>query len=173
MNGRFKESYLLALLALLGAAFHFVIFFPGSMSVDSWNQIMQARSGVYADWHPPMMAFLWRLIETFWPGPTGMLVLHLTLFWYALFRFSVHLKSKYMFVRLAVLAIGLLPMVTGIIGAIWKDIGVGACGLLAYSYLCFPGPRKIEARLIALACFVYVIGVRRNGLFLAIPGRIR
>ncbi|NBY19037.1 hypothetical protein EBQ74_02025 [bacterium] len=35
-------------------------FYPGSMSPDSYDQLRQALTNHYNDWHPPVMAWFWR-----------------------------------------------------------------------------------------------------------------
>lgn len=38
-----------------------LIYYPANMSPDSLNQYRQAVSGIYDDWHPPIMAFVLKL----------------------------------------------------------------------------------------------------------------
>src|SRR5260370_15822462 len=67
--------------ALLGIALTIACFYPGYMSPDSVEQFAQARSGLFTDWHPPIMSLLWRLADKLLPGPFGMLLLDNLLFW--------------------------------------------------------------------------------------------
>ena len=58
-----------------GFALAVAAFYPGYMSPDSTSQLMQARAWDFTDWHPPLMAALWGLVDRVFPGPAGMLVL--------------------------------------------------------------------------------------------------
>src|SRR5262249_13915818 len=48
---------------------------PGHMSYDSVGQLLEARSGVFSDGHPPAMAALWRAVDSVIAGPLGMLLI--------------------------------------------------------------------------------------------------
>ena len=52
------------------------MFYPGQVRLDAVISYTQAVSGIYGDWHPPVMAATWRLILSidntlFGPGGTG------------------------------------------------------------------------------------------------------
>ena len=59
--------------ALLLAAFALfvAVSFPGYMTYDAFDQLLQPREGPLSDWHPPFMAFTWRMLEKIWAGPQG------------------------------------------------------------------------------------------------------
>src|ERR1700722_18650475 len=59
-------------------------FWPGIMIWDSGRQYLQALSGHFDDWHPPLMEWIWRLFVSLMPGPGPMLVLQLGLYGAAL-----------------------------------------------------------------------------------------
>src|SRR5216684_4025026 len=79
------------LAAALGVVFTVASFFPGYMSPDSVWQLQQGRAMRFNDWHPPVMSFLWGVIDRVVPGPAGMLVLHNVMFWAGLSLFVYHL----------------------------------------------------------------------------------
>jgi hypothetical protein len=61
---------------LLGWVLFLVYAYPGFMSYDSVDQLLQARHiEPLTDWHPPMMALLWRLTDHVVAGPFPMLVI--------------------------------------------------------------------------------------------------
>uniref|UniRef100_UPI0025D34E0D hypothetical protein n=1 Tax=uncultured Xanthomonas sp. TaxID=152831 RepID=UPI0025D34E0D len=67
----------------LGFAITLMAYFPGLMSPDSEDQLMQATSFVFRDWHPPIMALLWSPILKLHDGPIGILMLFSALYWVA------------------------------------------------------------------------------------------
>ena len=48
---------------LLVAAFIVLLFYPGIMSNDSIASLRQARSFEFNDWHPPVMALIWSVLD--------------------------------------------------------------------------------------------------------------
>src|SRR5437588_4674599 len=59
----------------IGFACFLLYAFPGYMSSDSVVQLVEARSGVRTDLHPPLMAFEWGLLDAIVAGPVLMLCL--------------------------------------------------------------------------------------------------
>ena len=51
-----------------------VYAYPGYLSFDSGWQLREARTGVFSDWHPPVMAAIWSLVDRVVAGPIGMFV---------------------------------------------------------------------------------------------------
>src|SRR5689334_4412165 len=66
-----RPSVILALGWSLFAAYAY----PGLMSMDSFDQLEEARAGFFTDSHPPAMAALWSIVDRLLPGPFGMLLL--------------------------------------------------------------------------------------------------
>ncbi|PQA71714.1 hypothetical protein C3731_20725 [Brucella oryzae] len=50
----------LLFIAMASAAFCIYAFFPGYIYSDVFDQYMQAVTSTYTDWHPPMLALMWR-----------------------------------------------------------------------------------------------------------------
>lgn len=63
--------------------------YPGYLQADGADELVDSRSGVFTDWHSPMMTEVWRIVGIFIGGPPGMLFLQSLLFLlgsYALLR---------------------------------------------------------------------------------------
>lgn len=138
-----SDARVVGLVAAACASAWLVLFHPGFMSVDSADQLMQARSGVLSDWHAPVMSVLWMGLERVVAGPFGMLVLQTAAFWSGLAllvaRIAAPLASKVAFLVLFALA----PPVVSIAGAVWKDVLmvsllVLACGLAGHRLAFWP-----------------------------------
>ena len=138
-----NDARVVGLVALACASAWLVVFHPGFMSLDSADQLMQARRGVLSDWHAPVMSVLWMGLERVFTGPFGMLLLQTAAFWVGLAlmadRIAAPLPVKAGF--LVVLAVA--PPVVSIAGAIWKDVLmtsflVLACGLAGRRFLFWP-----------------------------------
>ncbi|MBE7450090.1 MAG: hypothetical protein HS111_14660 [Kofleriaceae bacterium] len=121
LTARIAPSHLLA----AGWLFLFLYAFPGYMSTDSIDQLQQARSGVRTDWHPPLMAWLWGVLDRVVSGPVLMLVLQLTLFFAGIYRLLGRLLPARP-AALATCAIALFPTVATTMAVIWKDSQMAA-----------------------------------------------
>jgi len=107
--------------------------YPGTLTFDSIDELIQARAGIYRDDHPPVVAALWRLVEHVVAGPFGMLALQSLAFvvgLYLIFRRTFTPRGA----ALAATLLLLFPPVFAPLTAIWKDslmagflvLGIGA-----------------------------------------------
>jgi hypothetical protein len=62
------------LILAIGWCVFFVHAWPGRMTRDSWDQLRQARSGVFLDDHPPMMQAIVWLTDPFVASPIGTVI---------------------------------------------------------------------------------------------------
>ena len=68
-------------IAAIGAALVFIAYWPGVMIDDARWQYQQAVDNSYEDWHPPLMAWVWRRLAFIVTGPAPMFLLQLLLYW--------------------------------------------------------------------------------------------
>jgi hypothetical protein len=98
-----------------------VYAYPGYMSADSVWQLYQARGGEpISDWHPPMMALIWRYLDKLVAGPILMLVLQSATFLIGLHVLLARVMSKRAAAITAVVLL-LLPQNIIVMAVIWKD----------------------------------------------------
>jgi len=178
-HGAPQTTYLLlAAACFAGFTVSLIINYPGYMTYDSILQILEAREGVYSDWHPPFMAFIWHFTNKVIPGPFGMLILQTMLVWSGTFLIAVYFFADKQRPLLALTPCLLVfyPAVFGISGAIWKDIlmwgflllAIGVAGTINASSP-VTSYRSI-AKLTALS-FALLAGLlcRHNAAFAVIP----
>ena len=151
--------------SVLGFAASCIAFFPGFMSSDSLTQYASSQSLSYIDWHPPVMAWVWSILNLIFPGPQGLLYLHLLTLWTALYLWFLRYRDKKL--AIAILLIGLFPWVVNFSGVLWKDVGL-AFALLLFSVIA-SSPMKLGKFIIALLLLFYAINVRHNAIFAAFP----
>ncbi|AMK76749.1 MULTISPECIES: hypothetical protein [Methylomonas] len=158
-----------------GFLIHFGIMYPGFMCYDAVNQILEAREGRFSDWHPPLMAIIWRFTDSIVPGPAGMLLLQLGLVWtgaYLVFQaFFKPYGAKAAAPLLCVLLF--LPPLLGISGAILKDMLMWGALFTAFGIV---GHINKQSPRFAFLLFVLTILVlwlailmRHNAFFATIP----
>ena len=120
------------------AAFIVLVFYPGIMSNDSIASLRQARSFEFNDWHPPVMAMIWSVLDRIVEGPAGMLLAQAALYAYGCAALCAQAFPKLCtrFPRwLVVVVFSLFPPVMTLSGMIWKDIWMSAFLLLALVHL--------------------------------------
>ncbi|MFM2151721.1 MAG: hypothetical protein RL199_156 [Pseudomonadota bacterium] len=117
------------LFAVVAAVVVAVDVYPGGMTNDSVNQLSQAVRGEYDDWHPPVMAMLWRLFVGAGGSPApwrvSLLVdLQIVQYWATFFLASraVARRSPSRPLVWAPMLVALLPPLVGISGVAWKDV---------------------------------------------------
>jgi len=108
--------------AVLGFSLVVLAFHPGYMSNDSFTQLAQARSGEILDSHPPVLSFIWSIVDDIVGGPFGMLILQNLMFWSGAALIAAGLPVRRWIQALAALGFGLFPPIFGLLGTIWKDI---------------------------------------------------
>ena len=112
-----------ALAALaLGLVVSLAMNLPGHMSYDSVLQLAQGRSGVYNNWHPPVMAWLLGLFDGLVRG-TALFVVFDTLLIYGALAVLVCTAPRTSWIAAPLILIwAMIP--DGLIypGIVWKDV---------------------------------------------------
>ena len=153
----------------------YVAFYPGAMSIDSYTQLGQARSGSLGDWHPPFMAWMWGGLDSILRGPILMLVAQLGLFLLALGLIARAAISggdtgRSLFVLLSMW----VPPISGIVGVVWKDIWM-SCLLLVAAACCLRldrverNVRRLQIFLLGALAFLGALLFRPNAVFAVVP----
>jgi hypothetical protein len=149
-----------------GTALALATYAPGYMSYDSVAQLRAARTGIYDGWHPPLMSVLWGALDAVVPGPLGMLLFHVLLFWGGL---ALWVREGALRARAAAV-IGLFPPVFAHIGTIWKDVGLGAALVFATALIARTQRTGSRVALVgALAALFYAVAARQNGAAAVLP----
>lgn len=142
-----------------------VAFYPGFMSHDSIMQFGISKSLKFNDWHPPVMSFVWSILGFFFPGPSGLLALHLGIFWVSIFIWYQNYRVQYL--SWLIFIIPFFPWILNFEGTLWKDVGMAfSLFLLSSLSQCRPTARKV---FLALFCVIYAINLRYNAILATIP----
>jgi hypothetical protein len=110
-----------------------MLFYPGFMSIDSLNQLSQARSGIYGDVQPAAMSIIWRYLDFYVRGPIGFLMLQNLIFWAALILSLSFFESRLFY--LLVILVGIFPPYFLLEGVIWKDVLMNDLLLLSFGII--------------------------------------
>ena len=159
----------------VGIAIVGIGYWPGIMIDDARWQYQQAIDNAYEDWHPPLMAWIWRRLMFLQPGPGPMLLLQLALLWggTALIAWWAVQKGR---PRLAVaLALtGWLPVPMALSGTVTKDCLMAgalmmATGLALVRGLADTRIKRLAASLASCVLIVFAAALRLNAVFACVP----
>lgn len=110
------------------------------MTWDSIQQLSEARHPPLTDWHPPMMALLWRFTDAIVAGPFPMLVIQTSLALLGLDGILRHVLPPRKAAIVAVLVL-LFPPVMVVMAVIWKDSLMAGALLAGIAALLSPNRR--------------------------------
>lgn len=156
----------LKLSVALGFTLNVLVFYPGFMSPDSLAQYQQASVNVYSDWHPPIMAWVWRILSFIFVPPAGLLFFQLILLWGSIYLLALEFISTRFKVWI-ILFLPFFPSILTISGVLWKDVQM-AFALLAVFALNYVKRQKLAYTLTILLVF-YAVSVRANAIFVLPP----
>ncbi|WP_420136741.1 hypothetical protein [Sphingomonas sp.] len=163
---------------MLAAALLFVaslaMRFPGVAMYDSVTQYQQAVSGNYDDWHPPIMAHAWALLNHIHGGTAPFFIVQMLLWWSGLGLISVALGQQRRHGAAAlVLLVGIAPLWLGWTTVVLKDAQMACClaaatGLAAYWRF---DRRNMPGWAVAAIAIllIYATLVRGNAVFATVP----
>ncbi|MGW8327354.1 GtrA family protein [Streptomyces sp. NPDC055897] len=169
----------LAVIAIICGVVVNAVFHPGYLSADSVDQLMQALGNrPVTDWHPPVMALLWRVLIDTTGAISAMAALQTAVLWATLWVLARLLwkKTGSRALSLAMLAVGLAPHILTFTGVVWKDVHM-AYALLAVLAVALTarelpaGRTKTRWALLVLGVLflAYAVLVRKNGFPAVIP----
>ena len=171
-RSRSSAPWILSAFLLFGATL--AMRFPGVVMYDSVAQYDQAMTGVYSDWHPPIMARAWALLNHGRDGTQPFFLLQTLLWWGGIGALSTALGRRQRHGAAALmLLVGIAPLWLGWVTVILKDAQmacclVGAAGLVAHWRLDGRSMPRWAIGL-AVALIAYATFVRGNAVFATIP----
>jgi len=171
-RSRASSPWVISAFLLFGASL--AMRFPGVVMYDSVTQYAQASAGAYADWHPPIMARTWALLNHLKNGTEPFFLVQMLLWWGGIGALSAALGRQQRHGAAAfALLVGIAPLWIGWVTVLLKDAQMACClvgvaGLVAHWRLDErPMPRWAIALMILL--IAYATLVRGNAVFATIP----
>jgi len=162
-------------IAALGAALIGYGYWPGIMIDDARWQYQQVVDNAYEDWHPQLMAWLWRQLTFVHAGPAPMLLLQLLLYWvgFLLIASAVYRRGRPR-LAIALVCVGFLPAPFALMGTVTKDALMAGCLLCATGLLLWKGLLTTAGARAALVVGTIVIlliasALRFNAFLACVP----
>lgn len=161
------------LLSITGFIFIVTASYPGFMSIDSLDQYAQAKTGIYSNWHPPLMAWIWNKLLLIIDGPQPMLLLNNLFYWGAALIISLKIRNTPLSIIFLISCFA--PPLINFLGVIWKDTMLMSMLFFQTSLLLvFYDMNKWTINKILIVCLILIISfvcimLRHNALFAIIP----
>lgn len=156
-------------IAFIGLSVSVVLFSPGHLDSDTSWQLEQAQTGIYDNWHPPFMAWLWGWGLNFLSGAWPMFLIINVGFWLGLsWTCFAFLPASPLAASLCTLVLGLWPTSLAVNALVWKDALFASLLILAFGTLM----RWRNSRSAAFASLVFAAMaalVRHNGILGVAP----
>jgi hypothetical protein len=171
-RSRSSAPWVISAFLLFGATL--AMRFPGVAMYDSVWQYEQAIEAEYYDWHPPIMARTWALLNHFRPDTVPFFLIQMLLWWGGLGLLSAALGRRQRHGAAAlVLLVGIAPLWLGWATIVLKDAQMACClvaatGLMAHWRLDGRALPRWAAGLILLLVG-YATLVRGNAAFATLP----
>lgn len=149
----------------IGFAAFIVYAFPGYMSTDSVQQLTEARTGVFSDAHPPLMAAIWWVLDRIVAGPVLMLLLQGAMFLGGLYVLLQRFLSPRASACVAA-SVLVFPPVLVVMAVIWKDSQMAAFLVAGTAALVHP---NLRIRVVGLVLLALACALRHNAFAAVVP----
>lgn len=172
-----KEGFRSLILAFIMVGFAISIaclcFFPGTINLDSQWQLQQAEQNAYNDAHPPIMSYIWHLLNSVFTLTKGSA--NLFLFVVVLYSIAITLiafaeyTSKINRILFFLMTL-LFPPVVLILGFVIKDSLMAVTLLLAYAIMLHAEQKQSTLLLfLSLIPLFIAFSARYNSMFAVMP----
>lgn len=168
------DSLILFWIAVLFSLTIATVFYPGFMSYDSIYAMTQARDGVVSSEWPPMVGYVWRLIDVISNNPSLMQFTQVFLLLISLLYINKIFLKKNIFSLFFLVFYLSVPVVLGTISVIWKDVLMSAfflSALVIFFLLERTSSKKTFFIITLFGILFLIVGIcaRHNAIFGAIP----
>src|SRR5262249_51701215 len=123
---------------------------------------------MFADWNYPLLPMIWSIVNLALPGPAGMLLLFLVLYWAALFILADALATLDARAAFAMPVFGLSPFAINFVRTIWTDVLLALCWLMAmalvFSGRIRDGRLSIPRQAAAWTFFLWSLGTAEHAI---------
>jgi hypothetical protein len=132
-----RNKYYLLVIPLFISVGIATLFYPGMMSYDTLHAIRGARNGVTDSMWPPMVSYVWRVVDLISLNPSLMhfsqVFLLLGSIFYIMYFFTKKIKyaTVFLFVYLSI------PVILGTIAVIWKDVLMAAFFIVSFAVILY------------------------------------
>ena len=175
---KYRIPYLQLSIIFIGVSATIWFFYPGCMSGDvlySWNEALVHQDRTYYDMQPPLVAYVWHLLNSLPVNPTpryaNFFLFSTLLFWTGIVLAAQQWINDKLFWLTFCLCAGFFPPVFAILSqAPLKDAILCAALVSAYGALVVAeNSRSYLAFFFSVACMFLALGFRHNAVIAVVP----
>ena len=111
-----------AAILTLGGLTTYIVNFPGSLSFDSYVQLLEGREGSYSNWHPAIMSWMLGIADALRPGAAYFVFFDTVLAFAALVSLLWLPRRVSRAAVVGAVIVLCLPQLLLYQGIIWKDV---------------------------------------------------
>ena len=168
-----KKIYLIVIplfLSLIVAS----IFYPGAMSYDTFHALQGARTAVTDSMWPPMVSYIWRVVDLVSFNPSAMHFSQLFLLIFSIYFIIYFFTRNVLYTTIFLLIYLSIPVILGTLAVIWKDVLMAAFFMAGFAVVQYMKglTNKRQFYILALvSTFILFLGVctRHNAITGAVP----
>ncbi|MHC8298795.1 hypothetical protein [Pseudomonas sp. ZS1P83] len=149
-------------------------FYPGFMTFDTFHALDGARDEVTDSTWPPMISYIWRLIDVISQNPMVMHFAQVLLLLLSFFYIAQYFSKNFRYTFLLVIFYLSIPVILGTLAAIWKDVLMTS--FLLASFATALAMKSTERKLPFIALSILTVALiflgvasRHNAITAAIP----
>ena len=174
MKTTILEKFSLLAIPLLISLGVSLLFYPGFMSYDTLHALRGARNGVTDSMWPPMVSYVWRMVDLVSPNPSVMHFSQLFLLLSSIFYIVFFFTKKIIYAIALIVFYLSIPPILGTLAVIWKDVLMAAFFIAGFALIVsmrLAINRWVFIFLALLAIALIFLGVcsRHNAIAGAVP----
>jgi hypothetical protein len=164
---KFPSRLLACLVVAAGFGCALALAWPGQMEFDSLQQLIEGRSGVYSNWHPPIMSWLLGAGDALLPGPGLFVAANMAVGFGALLAVTALGRASWRLVAGALVCV-ILPQFLVYQGIVWKDVLFANACVAGFAAIALSAQRG-RVWLAVAALFITVAALTRQNGALVVP----
>ncbi|MBI2448541.1 hypothetical protein HYV44_03240 [Candidatus Microgenomates bacterium] len=150
------------------------LFYPGFMSYDTLHALRGARNGVVDSVWPPMVSYVWRVVDMVSTNPSAMHFSQVSLLIGSIFGIVVFFTKRIKYASVFLVLYLAIPVILGTVSVIWKDVLMASFFLAGFAVVLYMKPTMNKWKFVLLAVLAGILiflGVcsRHNAIFGAVP----
>lgn len=169
-----RDKICFFLVPLVTSLFIITVFYPGGMSFDTFHALRSSRNDVTDSMWPPMVSYVWRLVDLISTNPSLMHFVQVYILIFAVFSIVFLFTRKILPATIFLIIYLSVPVVLGTVSVIWKDVLMAA--FLFAGFALIMRARFIKNVILFLVCvavslfFIFVGScARHNAITGAVP----
>lgn len=133
------------------------VFYPGFMSYDTLHALRGARGGVTDSMWPPMVSYVWRVIDFVSDNPAAMHFFQTFVLLLSVYYIGFYFCSSHLYATIFTVLLLCIPVILGTIAVIWKDVLMASFFCAAFAITLIIQSKKSPSTIFILSLGVLLL----------------